>query len=58
MIPDKATIGKQVQIYNHGSILTIKDVAMRYARLVKVNDDGSEEDFGDCPLSLLEEVEQ
>lgn len=39
MTPDQATIGKQVQIYNNGSILTIKDVAMRYARLVRVNDD-------------------
>lgn len=55
---ERAEVGMKVNLHPSGSVLTIKDIAGYNAVLVKVLDDGSEEDWGVCPLSLLDEVEK
>lgn len=58
MKPETAKIGMKVKVHPGGSELTIKSISNHNAKLVKILNDGSEEDCGVCPLSLLDEVEK
>lgn len=58
MKPENAKPGMKVKVHPAGSELIIKSISFHNARLVKILDDGSEEDWGICTLSLLDEVER
>ena len=56
--PDQAVKGVKVQTNPNEPVLTIKYGCGRYAAVEIVNEDGTREDMGMCPMAMLDLVEE
>lgn len=54
---EEAVKGTKVQTYPDGPTLTVKYTWGKYVALEIINEDGSREDRGMCPASMLDLVE-